>query len=46
MTFQQKNKGKMKLYSELAEYYYEIEKPGRKFLQEIKFLDSIADIRP
>lgn len=31
----------MKLYSELAEYYYEIEKPGRKFLQEIKFLDSI-----
>ena len=31
----------MKLYSELAEYYYEIEKPGRKFIQEIRFLDSV-----
>lgn len=31
----------MKLYSELAEFYYEIEKPGRKFIQEVKFLDSI-----
>jgi hypothetical protein len=28
----------MKLYRELAEYYYEIEKVGRKFDEEIDFL--------
>ncbi|MCB1179955.1 MAG: class I SAM-dependent methyltransferase [Leptospiraceae bacterium] len=31
----------MKLYSELAEYYYEIERPGRSFSNEIDFLSSI-----
>jgi len=29
----------MKLYSDLAEYYFEIEKPSRKFEEEIEFLD-------
>ncbi|MBK8396973.1 MAG: class I SAM-dependent methyltransferase [Leptospiraceae bacterium] len=31
----------MKLYTELAEYYYEIEKSGRKFQEEVQFLDEI-----
>lgn len=31
----------MKLYTELAEYYYEIEKPGRRFPDEIDFIDSL-----
>ena len=31
----------MKLYTELAEYYYEIEKSGRKFQEEVLFLDEI-----
>ncbi len=31
----------MKLYTELAEYYYEIEKSGRKFQEEVVFLDEI-----
>ena len=31
----------MKLYTELAEYYYEIEKSGRKFHEEVQFLDEI-----
>lgn len=31
----------MKLYTELAEYYYEIERPGRKFNEEVLFLDTI-----
>ncbi|HNC01036.1 MAG TPA: class I SAM-dependent methyltransferase, partial [Leptospiraceae bacterium] len=31
----------MKLYTELAEYYYEIEKPGRRFNEEVSFLDEI-----
>lgn len=31
----------MKLYSELAEYYYDIEKPGRNFSSEIAFIHEI-----
>lgn len=31
----------MKLYTELAEYYYEIEKVGRKFEEEIEFLGKL-----
>ena len=31
----------MKLYKELAEYYYEIEKVGRKFEDEIQFIGNI-----
>jgi len=31
----------LKLYSELAEYYFEIEKPGRKFEDELNFLHEI-----
>lgn len=31
----------MKLYTELAAYYYEIEKPARDFDSEIKFLTSL-----
>lgn len=31
----------MKLYKELAEYYYEIEKVGRNFSEEIDFLSKI-----
>jgi SAM-dependent methyltransferase len=31
----------MKLYSELAEYYYEIEKPGRSFQDEIEFVHEV-----
>ncbi len=31
----------MKLYTELAEYYFDIEKSGRKFEEEIYFLDDL-----
>ncbi|PJZ69030.1 SAM-dependent methyltransferase [Leptospira perolatii] len=31
----------MKLYSELAEYYFDIERPARKFDQETQFLDRL-----
>jgi SAM-dependent methyltransferase len=31
----------MKLYKDLAEYYYEIEKPGRNIDEEIRFLATI-----
>lgn len=31
----------MKLYTELAEYYYEIEKSGRNFREEVLLLDEI-----
>ena len=31
----------MKLYTELAEYYYEIEKSGRNFQEEVLLLDEI-----
>jgi SAM-dependent methyltransferase len=31
----------MKLYTDLAEYYYEIEKTGRRFPDEIEFIDSL-----
>lgn len=31
----------MKLYTELAEYYYDIEKSGRKFRDEVDFLNEI-----
>lgn len=31
----------MKLYSELAEYYFEIEKPGRKLDEEVNFVSEV-----
>ncbi|MEM7184249.1 MAG: class I SAM-dependent methyltransferase [Spirochaetota bacterium] len=31
----------MKLYTELAEYYYEIEKAGRNFTEEIQLIDGV-----
>lgn len=31
----------MKLYTELAEYYFEIEKPGRKIDEEINFIGEV-----
>ncbi|MCB1158138.1 MAG: methyltransferase domain-containing protein [Leptospiraceae bacterium] len=33
----------MKLYKDLAEYYYQIESPGRNFSNEVTFIQSLLD---